>query len=171
MLKSQLTTPLGPMWICATDKGICLLEFVDRKNIEVQFEDLQKRLNAKIIVGENDHIIQAKKELSEYFNKARTSFEVSLDTPSTTFRQNVWRALLKIPYGKTCSYGVLAKALGKPNAVRAVGTANGHNRVAILIPCHRVIGADGSLTGYAGGLERKRWLLELEGASSPRLQF
>lgn len=159
------------MFISATDKGVCLLEFADRRMLETEFEDLQKRLSAKIIAGENEHIQQAKFELAEYFAGKRKSFEVALDTPSTPFRQNVWQELLKIPFGKTCSYGALAKALGKPNAVRAVGTANGHNRVAIIIPCHRVIGADGSLTGYAGGLERKRWLLELEGAGSLRLPF
>lgn len=159
------------MVICASDQGICLLEFEDRSTLQAEFEDLQKRLNAQIIAGENEHIQQAKKELAEYFAGERKVFEVALDTPSTAFRQNVWQELLKIPYGKTCTYGVLAKALGKPSAVRAVGTANGHNRVAIIIPCHRVIGADGSLTGYAGGLDRKLWLLELEGASSPRLKF
>ena len=159
------------MIIGATDNGICLLEFADRISIEAEFKDLQKRLYANIIAGENHHIIQAKKELAEYFSGERQDFEVALHTPTTPFRQSVWMELLKIPFGKTCSYMVLAKALKNPGAVRAVGTANGQNRVAIIIPCHRVIGANGSLTGYAGGLERKRWLLELEGSISPRLQF
>lgn len=159
------------MVVAATDKGICLLEFADRKTLASEFQDLQKRLNTNIIAGENEHIKQAKTELTEYFAGERKDFKVALDTPSTPFRQTVWNELLNIPFGKTCSYGVLAKALGKPNAVRAVGTANGQNRVAIIIPCHRVIGADGSLTGYAGGLERKRFLLELEGSISPMLRF
>lgn len=163
IVMSRLTTPLGPMFICATDKGVCLLEFVDRRMLETEFEDLQKRLNANIIAGENEHIKQAKQELAAYFAGERKSFEVALVTPTTPFRQNVWDALLKIPFGKTCSYGELANKLNNPGAVRAVGTANGHNRISIIIPCHRVIGADGSLTGYGGGLERKRWLLELEG--------
>ncbi|MFK8058352.1 MAG: bifunctional transcriptional activator/DNA repair enzyme AdaA [Saprospiraceae bacterium] len=171
IVMSRLTTPLGPMFVCATDKGVCMLEFVDRRMLETELEDLQKRLNARIIAGENEHIKQAKKELAEYFAGERKDFEVALDTPSTPFRETVWNELLKIPFGKTCSYGAIANTLNNPGAVRAVGTANGQNRVAIIIPCHRVIGADGTLTGYGGGLERKRWLLELEGVGSMRLQF
>lgn len=164
ILMDRITTPLGPMYVCATDQGICLLEFTDRRMLETEFEDLQRRLQAVILAGANKHTKQLKSELAEYFERSRTTFDVSLHTPSTPFRQQVWELLQDIPYGSTVSYKEQAVKLGNENAVRAVANANGHNRVAIVIPCHRVIGSDGSLTGYAGGLDRKRWLLRHEGA-------
>ncbi|MDE1462053.1 bifunctional transcriptional activator/DNA repair enzyme AdaA [Spartinivicinus poritis] len=162
ILISRLTTPLGPMFVCATDQGVCLLEFVDRRMLETEFKDLQQRLKAKIIAGENQHIKQAKQEIAEYFAGERTTFTVTLHTPCTDFQNAVWECLKAIPYGQTCSYQQQAEKINKPKAVRAVATANGCNRIAIIIPCHRVIGKDGKLVGYAGGLERKRWLLEHE---------
>lgn len=162
ILISRLTTPIGPMFICATDLGVCLLEFVDRRMLETEFKDLQKRLNASIIAGENEHIKQAKKEVEEYFAGTRTTFEVSLDTPGTEFQNIVWDYLQKIEYGKTVTYQQEAISINRPKAVRAVASANGNNRIAIIIPCHRVIGKNGKLTGYAGGLHRKKWLLEHE---------
>lgn len=164
ILIDRFTTPIGPMFACSTEKGICLLEFTDRRMLETEFHDLQKRLNAIILIGKNDHLKQLKVELAEYFDGNRKEFSVALDTPTTPFRQQVWDMLLQIPYGKTASYKEQAIKIGNPKAVRAVASANGHNRVAIVIPCHRVIGSDGSLTGYAGGLDRKKWLLELEGS-------
>ena len=139
ILIDRLTTPLGPMFVCSTQKGICLLEFTDRRMLETEFEDLQKRLNAVILAGENEHIKQLKSELTEYFEGHRKSFDVSLDTPTTPFRQKVWDQLLLIPYGKTASYMEQALKLGNPKAVRAVASANGHNRVCHrhpLSPCH-----------------------------------
>lgn len=162
ILITRLTTPLGPMYACSTEQGICLLEFTDRRMLETEFGDLQKRLNAVILVGENEYTRQLKVELAEYFAGSRQQFEVPLHFPGTPFQQSVWRALLEIPYGETRSYQQQAERLQKPKAVRAVASANGCNRIAIIIPCHRVIGKDGSLTGYAGGLERKRWLLDHE---------
>jgi AraC family transcriptional regulator of adaptative response/methylated-DNA-[protein]-cysteine methyltransferase len=162
ILISRRETPLGPMFIAATDKGICLIEFVDRRMLETELKDLQRLLKAKIINGENQHILQAKSELAEYFRGERTHFEMALDTPGTAFQREVWGQLLTIPYGSTRSYQEQAEKIGNPKAVRAVASANGHNRVAIVVPCHRVIGKDGHLTGYGGGLERKRWLLEHE---------
>ncbi|HET8816068.1 MAG TPA: methylated-DNA--[protein]-cysteine S-methyltransferase [Pseudidiomarina sp.] len=159
---SRITTPIGPMFVCATDEGICLLEFVDRRMLETEFKDLQKLLRARIISGENNHIKQAKRELEEYFQGTRQRFDVKLHTPGTEFQNAVWSALQEIPYGSTCSYQEQAQRINRPNAVRAVASANGFNRVAIIIPCHRVIGKDGSLTGYGGGLARKRWLLDHE---------
>lgn len=164
ILISRLLTPLGPMWACATEKGVCLLEFTDRRMLETEFEDLQHRLDAVILAGKNKHIEQLDQELKEYFDGKRRIFEVSLHTPTTPFRMKVWNKLLEIPYGETTSYKEQSVRIGNPNAVRAVANANGHNRVAIVIPCHRVIGSDGSLTGYAGGLDRKKWLLQHEGA-------
>ena len=158
----RFTTPLGPMYGGATDQGVCLVEFTDRRMLETEFKDLRRRLNAVILPGSNIHLEQLQEELSEYFEGKRTSFNVTLHTPGTEFQQKVWEVLKQIPYGKTFSYKQQAEKLHQPEAVRAVASANGMNRVSIIIPCHRVIGSDGSLTGYGGGLARKRWLLEHE---------
>lgn len=162
VLISRLTTPLGPMFVCATENGVCLLEFVDRKMLETEFKELQKHLNANIIGGENKHIKQAKKEIAEYFDGTRKSFDVKLETPGTDFQNLVWDHLRKIAFGKISTYQQQAEAINNPKAVRAVASANGFNRISIIIPCHRVIGKNGKLTGYGGGLERKKWLLEHE---------
>lgn len=159
---TRFTTPLGPMFACATSKGICLLEFTDRRMLETEFNDLKKRLKAEILPGTNQYLIRLQKELSEYFDGKRKKFTVPLHTPGTPFQEAVWKILQEIPYGTTRSYEQQAILLKKPKAVRAVGTANGHNRISIVIPCHRVIGKDGNLTGYGGGLARKKWLLEHE---------
>ena len=158
----RFTTPIGPMFACASTKGICLLEFTDRRMLETEFKDLRKRLNAVILPGENPLLDQVQKEISEYFLGERKEFKVALHTPGTEFRQSVWKILKDIPYGETRSYKEQAIALGNPKAVRAVASANGHNRISIIIPCHRVIGVDGKLVGYGGGLYRKKWLLDLE---------
>ncbi|GAB3223937.1 methylated-DNA--[protein]-cysteine S-methyltransferase [Hymenobacter seoulensis] len=159
---TRLETPLGTMLACGTEQGICLLEFTDRRMLETELKDLTKRLNATLVQSDNPHFALLRAQLAEYFAGTRHEFTVPLVTPGTEFQQAVWQELGRIPYGTTRSYGQQAVALGRPGAVRAVATANGMNRVAIIIPCHRVIGADGHLTGYAGGLWRKQWLLELE---------
>lgn len=165
ILISRTTTPLGPIFIAATDIGVCMIEFVDRRMLETEFKDLQRLLKSKIITGENKHIKQAKKELKEYFAGKRKEFDISLDHPGTDFQNQVWNGLKDIPYGETRSYQQQAEHINNPKAVRAVGTANGCNRISIVVPCHRVIGKDGNLTGYGGGLERKRWLLEHESSN------
>lgn len=162
ILINRLTTPLGPMFVCATDKGICLLEFVDRRMLETEFKDLQRLLNANIISGENEHIIQVQKEIEEYFEGKRKTFGLKLETPGTDFQNSVWNCLKKIEYGKTTTYQQQAAKINNPKAVRAVASANGFNRVSIIVPCHRVIGKNGKMTGYGGGIERKRWLIEHE---------
>ncbi len=164
ILISRLTTPLGPMFICATNDGICLLEFVDRRMLETEFRDLQRLLKTRIITGENQHIKQAKIEIAEYFKGQRKDFKVKLCKPGTDFQQSVWQCLKTIPYGQTATYQQQAERINNPKAVRAVASANGYNRISIIIPCHRVIGKNGKLTGYGGGLERKRWLIEHEKA-------
>jgi len=153
------------MFACASSQGLCLLEFTDRRMIETEFKDLMKRLNAVILPGNNPHLDQVEMELREYFQGKRKVFSVPLHTPGTVFQQTVWKGLRKIPYGQTRSYKEQALALDKPNAVRAVASANGRNRIAIIIPCHRVIGSDGKLVGYGGGLHRKKWLLDHEHAN------
>ena len=155
-------TPLGDMLVCATEQGVCLLEFVGGKRIEREQKDLQQRLNQSFLFGENEYTRQAEKEIHEYFYQQRTHFDVPLHTPGTPFQQRIWSALQQLPYGQTTHYQALAQQIGHPDAVRAVAMANGANRVSIIIPCHRVIGKDGSLTGYGGGLHRKKWLLEHE---------
>lgn len=162
ILLDRFTTPLGPMFVGATEHGICLLEFVDRRMLETEFKDLQRLLKAQIVTGENRHIQQAKKQMAEYFDGKRMLFDVPLHTPGSEFQNRVWAVLREIPCGETASYQDQAIRIGQPTAVRAVASANGHNRISIIIPCHRVIGKDGNLTGYGGGLERKRWLLEHE---------
>ncbi|MFV0409349.1 MAG: bifunctional transcriptional activator/DNA repair enzyme AdaA [Paracoccus sp. (in: a-proteobacteria)] len=152
----RFSAPLGPMFACATKQGLCLLEFTDRRALETEFQDLCKRLNGVILPGENTYLTQAQQQIAEYFTKGRTNFNIPLHCPGSHFQQSVWQALQQIPYGEVRSYKEQAIFLGNPKAVRAVANANGHNRIAIIIPCHRVIGSNGQLTGYAGGLARKK---------------
>ena len=161
---TNIDTPLGAMYACATYEGICLLEFTDRKNIGLQFDNLRKNLGDNIIEEETPVFSQLNIELSEYFSGKRKIFTLPLHLIGTNFQKSVWEELLKIPYGNTVSYMQLSKNIGDTKAIRAVANANATNKIAIIVPCHRVIGSDGSLTGYAGGLERKRWLLNLEGS-------
>lgn len=162
LVYQRFDAPLGPMIAVANETGLCLLEFGDRRMLESEFSDLQKRLGAVLLPGKNEFTEAAIKQLLEYFAGERKTFAVPLHAPGTAFQQRVWAALREIPYGETRSYGEIAAAMSNPGAVRAVGTANGMNRIAIMIPCHRVIGADGTLTGYGGGLWRKDWLLKHE---------
>ena len=163
----RLETPLGTMLACGVAEGICLLEFTDRRMLETELNALGKRLNAAIVPGDNAHFAALRQQLDEYFNGQRRTFSVPLVAPGTAFQQAAWAALQAIPYGQTRSYQQQAAALGKPSAQRAVAAANGLNRLAILIPGHRVVGADGPLTGYGGGLWRKKWLLALEAEAAP----
>ncbi len=158
----RFTTPLGPMFVCATARGVCLLEFVDRRMLETEFSDLQRLLNARILAGENAHTRQAEKEISDYFAGHRRRFDMALDLPGSAFQRLVWQGLQDVPYGQTTHYQCLAERIAKPLAVRAVAAANGANRVAIVIPCHRIIGKNGTMTGYGGGIARKKWLIEHE---------
>ena len=159
---TRLETPLGTMFACAAEQGICLLEFTDRKMLETELKSLAKQLNANIIQGANKHFDLLRRQLDEYFEGKRKEFTIQLFTPGTEFQQSVWKVLQMIPYGSTYSYKQQAIALKKPDAFRAVANANGMNRISIIIPCHRVIGEDGNLIGYGGGLWRKKWLLDLE---------
>ncbi len=157
-----LTTRLGAMLALADDKTLYLLEFVDRSELEKEVERLKNRLHAVIVPERNPIIEQIEQELAQYFAGTLSVFNTPIKMTGTDFQKQVWQQLLCIAAGQTRSYSEQAKALGRPNAVRAVAAANGRNPLAIVIPCHRVIGADGSLTGYAGGLPRKKWLLEHE---------
>jgi AraC family transcriptional regulator of adaptative response/methylated-DNA-[protein]-cysteine methyltransferase len=157
-----IETPVGPLVVGATDEGVCLIEFSDRRMLENQLKALRRRFGATPVPGTNRWLTALEKQLGEYFAGKRREFDLPLKFPGTPFQQKVWSALLAIPYGSTCSYKDIAAKLGQPDAVRAVGTANGMNRIAIVIPCHRVVNANGDLGGYGGGLWRKRLLLDLE---------
>ena len=168
---TRFETPLGPMFACATDEGICLLEFTDRRMLETELKALTKLLDASVVHGENKHFEILKNQIDEYFKGNRKDFSIPLFTPGSEFQKAVWKELQTIPYGITRSYKQQATALNNPGAVRAVAHANGMNRIAIIIPCHRVIGDDGHLTGYGGGIWRKKWLLDLESNQGNYVDF
>nr|WP_305050599.1 methylated-DNA--[protein]-cysteine S-methyltransferase [Elizabethkingia bruuniana] len=150
------------MIACATEKGICLLEFSDRKMLETELKTIAKIHNAVIVQGYNKFFKELENQLQEYFSRKRTIFSVPLHPLGSEFQNKVWKILQDIPYGITKSYKEQSIAISSPESVRAVANANGMNRISILIPCHRVIGSDGNLTGYGGGIWRKKYLLEME---------
>lgn len=149
----------------ASPDGLTLLEFSDRCALQTEWRDAERQFGTAITPGTNEHLEQTRAELAAYFVGTRREFNVPLDLRGTEFQRRVWDRLLAIPCGETRTYGGIARELGDEKAMRAVGMANGRNRVAIIVPCHRVIAADGSLWGYGGGLERKRWLLQHEGGA------
>lgn len=159
---TRIATPLGTMLAAANDDGVCLLEFADRKMLETELNYLRNKFNASIIEGKNKHLESLERQLADYFDGKLKRFSLSLVTPGTDFQKTVWQELQKIHHGQTRSYKQVAEAIGLPRSVRAVANANGMNRIAIVIPCHRVIGNNGHLTGYGGGLWRKKWLLDHE---------
>lgn len=167
----RIVTPLGPMLVGATDGALCLLEFVDRRALANQIKRIGSKLDAVFVPGANALVEQVAEQVGDYFDGRRFDFDVPMAVVGTPFQKIVWRALTAIPYGETRTYKQLATSIGRPEAVRAVGNANGNNAMAIVVPCHRVVGADGRLVGYGGGLWRKRRLLELERANtSPPIQ-
>ena len=153
---TRIASPVGPLLLAVSERGLMALEF-DRGDVADAWVESRERNAA------------CARQLEEYFAGQRRQFDLPLDLRGTDFQKRCWQELLTIPYGETRSYADIARAIGNPSAVRAVGLANGQNPVAIIVPCHRVIGSDGSLTGYGGGLETKRKLLELEGAVSGSL--
>jgi len=157
MYQSFYNSPAGSLLISASDSGITQIKFVDKAN-----PGTNKEQEYSII---KDCISQ----LHEYFSGTRKIFSIPLDPKGTDFQKEVWGELNKIPFGKTLSYLELAMKLGDVKKIRAVGGANGKNPIAIIVPCHRVIGSDGGLTGYAGGMDKKRWLLQFEGSIKPDL--
>ncbi len=159
-----LDSPLGPMLAIADDRGLHVVDWVDRRGLERAIERLRAREKAAIVPGAHPVLDQIERELREYFAGTLLQFQTPLAPWGTPFQNSVWQQLLAIPRGQTRAYAELAKALGAPKAVRAVARANGDNFRGVIIPCHRVIGSDGSLTGYGGGLARKQWLLDHERA-------
>ena len=164
---SWLESPIGPLLAAANSDGICLLEFTDRRMLETQFGTLNKLFRCAIVPGKNAHLDKLQAELETYFAGDLRQFSVPLVYPGTPFQERVWNELLRIPYGETRSYEEMARRIGLATGQRAVGHANGANRIAIIIPCHRVVNKDGKLGGYGGGLWRKQHLLALERGHTP----
>ena len=154
--------PCGEMILGSFDGKLCLCDWLDGRRRTSTDMRLQRILKAEFVEGSSDVIETAQQQLNEYFLNQRREFDIPLLFVGTDFQKKVWNELRNIPYGKTISYGELARRIGMPKAVRAVANANAVNAISIIAPCHRVIGTDGSLTGYGGGLNRKKFLLELE---------
>jgi methylated-DNA-[protein]-cysteine S-methyltransferase len=149
-------SPVGPLLLASNGDALCLIEFANPRHPAARGGDWQE--------SDDDVLRTARRQLGEYFDGVRREFDLPLAPRGTPFQQQVWQSLRGIPYGETISYASLATRIGRPSAVRAVGAANGRNPLPIVVPCHRVIGADGSLTGFGGGLPTKQFLLQLEGA-------
>ena len=159
---NRILTPLGPMVAAVVEDKLCLLEFADRRMLETQLKRVAKVYQRPFVNSDHAIIDQTQAEISEYFDGQRNQFSIPISIEGSDFQKSVWKQLLKIPYGKTISYDKIAARIKNPNAQRAVGRANGDNRLAIIVPCHRVIRSDGTLSGYGGQVWRKKWLLEHE---------
>ncbi|GAB2459232.1 hypothetical protein GCM10027082_07470 [Comamonas humi] len=166
LLRRHLPTPLGEMLAVASGQGLCMLEFDVPQRVARELAQVEAARGGAAQAGRNAVLDQLAAELAEYFAGQRQVFGVPLDLVGTPFQVGAWQALLQIPYGRTRSYAEQARAIGRPTATRAVAAANGQNKVSIVVPCHRLVGSDGSLTGFGGGLPRKRALLTLEGGAA-----
>jgi AraC family transcriptional regulator, regulatory protein of adaptative response / methylated-DNA-[protein]-cysteine methyltransferase len=162
LFAERIDTPLGAMIAVADDEGLRLLEFIDRRATERELSILRKRLGTNVVPGEHPHLTATRQELNDYFSGKKLEFDIPLAPVGSDFQLRAWEILRSIPVGETRSYSWMAKRLGDENTRRAVGRANGTNMICIIVPCHRVIRADGTLCGYGGGLWRKKWLLEHE---------
>lgn len=162
LVARRFDSPLGPLLTIASDEGLCLLEFVDRRMLKTQLATLRRRFDCAIVPGDNTHLLHIADELSQYFAGTLKHFTVPLVLRGTPFQLKTWKRLMDIPCGQTLSYAQMARDIGSPGSQRAVGKANGDNRLAIIVPCHRVVRSDGTLCGYGGGIWRKQWLLEHE---------
>ena len=159
---TTIATPVGEMQAGCAEAGVCLLDYADSRYLEGDLALLSKSMQATIVRGSHRHLTALERQLGEYFAGSRQTFDLPLTLQGTAFQEKAWRALLSVPYGEVISYARQAALMGMPKAVRAAANANARNRITIVIPCHRIIGANGSLTGYGGGLKRKEWLLKLE---------
>jgi AraC family transcriptional regulator of adaptative response/methylated-DNA-[protein]-cysteine methyltransferase len=162
LLAERIDTPLGTMVAVADDKGLRLLEFADRRALEREIPILRRRLRTNVVPGEHPILARTRAQLADYFSGKHLDFDLPLAPVGSDFQMRAWKILQTIPVGETRSYSWMAEKLKVPGARRAVGRANGTNMLCIVIPCHRVIRADGTLCGYGGGLWRKKWLLEHE---------
>lgn len=158
---SEMESPLGSLTLFASDEGLCSLEYEQAEQAIMKMK-MNKHFTKYTFLRAEERLLEATKQLREYFYGKRTSFQLPLDLRGTPFQLKVWHVLKNIRYGETMSYKQVAERLGKPKAVRAVGGANNQNPIPIIIPCHRVVGSNGALVGYAGGLDKKEYLLQLE---------
>lgn len=165
IVTTLISTPLGPMLAGATDDGVCLAEFSDRPMLPTQLRTLRRRLDRQIVAGRHHHLDRLQTELNDYFAGSQRDFDLPLVAPGSPFQERTWAELQRIAPGTTISYEELAERVGRPVAQRAVGTANGANRIAVVIPCHRVVRKSGETGGYGGGAWRKEWLLAHEAAA------
>ena len=166
IVTTLIDTPLGPMLAGATDDGICLAEFSDRRMLPAQLATLRRRLGKPIVAGRHRHLEQLEAQLREYFAGERRSFDLPLVAPGSPFQERTWAELRRLDPGTTVSYEELARRVGRPLAQRAVGTANGANRIAVVIPCHRVVRKSGETGNYGGGRGRTVWLLAHEAGAA-----
>ena len=167
-IKTQtLQSAIGPMFAAVAQGRLCLLEFSERRMLPTQLKLIQKYFAASLVEAEDPIFVELQTQLDEYFRAERLSFELPLALPGTAFQRRVWQRLQAIEYGHSLSYQQLATSLGEPSSARAVACANGANRLAIIVPCHRVVGSDGQLVGYGGKIWRKRYLLDLEAGRLP----
>lgn len=160
---TTIDSPVGELRLVATDDALTAILWPQDREGRVRFAETPEPASSHPVLS------QAEQELAEYFDRSRTSFDVKLEPSGTEFQRQVWWSLATIPYGETSTYGKQAAEIGRPTAVRAVASANGRNPLSIVLPCHRIIGANGNLTGFAGGLDAKRWLLDHESGSDGRL--
>lgn len=162
IITENIATPLGTMLAATTEQGICLFEFPYRRSIDNILARVVNGLGAELETGTHPYLDMLRNQVQEYFTGIRQHFDLPLHLVGSDFQKNVWQGLLHIPYGETRSYKQQSIFLGNEKAIRAIAAANGQNGIAIIIPCHRVIGENGSLTGYGGGLRNKQWLLNHE---------
>ena len=160
-LRTKIDSPVGELGLVATDTTLVAVLWPEEREGRVKFP-------VEPTTGSNDVLRRTADQLDEYFAGDRRSFDLPLELRGTDFQQQVWMALADIPYGETSTYGKQAAEIGRPRAIRAVGSANGRNPLSIVLPCHRIVGADGKLTGFAGGLDTKRWLLDHESRAAGR---
>ncbi len=165
---TMIPTPIGEMLAIANEGGIYLLEFTQHPHIEKKVERLLKQLKSKVISGRNSVLDRLEMQLSSYFDGQLIQFKIPIIFTGTPFQHFAWDALKEIPYAQTKSYAEQAESVGNPSAYRAIANANGANRLAIIVPCHRVINSNGCLGGYGGGVEKKQWLLDHEKKSTSR---
>ncbi|QOJ04850.1 MAG: methylated-DNA--[protein]-cysteine S-methyltransferase [Planctomycetia bacterium] len=168
VFSKTINSPIGPLLLGANDEGLCVLSFSEGRSVAANLARLSRQLKCPVLAGPHELLDAAADQLTEYFAGKRREFDLPLHYPGTPFQRAVWSALRRIPYGRTTSYEQLARAVGRPGAQRAVGTANGSNRIAIIIPCHRVVNKSGKIGGYGGGVWRKEFLLELERSAASR---
>lgn len=165
LYKSYIKTPIGEMLAISDDSHLYLLEFKDCKNLEQEIDFLKRRSKSDIVESEASPLTSIKKEIEQYFQGGLKEFQTPIKLMGTNFQKQAWMALRDIPFNQKKDYQTQASSIGKPKAYRAVANANSANKLAIIVPCHRIINKDGRLGGYKGGLDRKKWLLEFEGAA------